>query len=308
MKAGHVILGDWGTTALRLYLVDAKGLLIDSLGGPGVSKVKGNCESLFLELCAPWLKRYSIKRALLSGMVGSTLGWRLADYIVAPVDLHGLADQLLSIETNGINIQIVPGVRALNPFNYHDVMRGEEVQVLGAMALSPALVRGEHWLCLPGTHSKWVRLVNGRLETFFTLPVGELFDVLRHHSTLLMASDVDNFFSEQFDSGVALARSGDCLAQLFQLRSRAVLKEIDQVQQQQLLSGLLIGSDIAIATQKMASAFSGKNPLTIIASYPLSKYYQRVADMFEIQTQCIDGDVVSLAGLQAIEKQAGQAQ
>ena len=74
------------------------------------------------------------------------------------------------------------------------------------------------------------------------------------------------------------------------------------------MSGLLIGSDIAIATQKMASAFSVKNPLTIIASYPLSKYYQRVADMFEIQTQCIDGDVVSLAGLQAIEKQAGQAQ
>jgi len=308
MKAGHVILGDWGTSALRLYLIDAKGLLIDSLNGPGVSKVKGDCETFFLELCAPWLKRYSIKRVLLSGMVGSTLGWKLADYITAPVDLHGLAEQLLSIEANGINIQIVPGVRALNPFNYNDVMRGEEVQVLGAMALSPSLVQSEHWLCLPGTHSKWVRLVNGRLETFFTLPVGELFDVLRHHSTLLMASDVDDFCSEQFDHGVALARSGDCLAQLFQLRSRTVLNEINKVEQQQLLSGLLIGSDIAIAIRKIAGNFSKKNPLIIIASHPLSKYYQRVAEIFDIDIHCLDGDVVSLAGLQAIEKKGGQAQ
>ena len=68
-------------------------------------------------------------------MVGSTLGWQLAEYMRAPVDLLALTDQLLTLQISGLQIDIVPGVTALNPLGYQDVMRGEEVQVLGALSL-----------------------------------------------------------------------------------------------------------------------------------------------------------------------------
>jgi len=303
MSDDYLILGDWGTTTLRLYLLDHTGEIVDQLGGPGVSKVEGSCENVFFELCQPWLNRYSIKRAVLSGMVGSTLGWQLAEYMTAPVNLLALTDQLLTLQINGLQIDIVPGVTALNPLDYQDVMRGEEVQVLGALSLSPALAIGERWLCLPGTHTKWVQLVEGKINTFFTVPAGELFDLLRHHSTLLAATEITESVGDSFDQGVVLAKSGDLLTQLFQLRSRAVLGELNQQQQQQLLSGLLIGSEVASA-QKILS--TGGSAVTIIASPRLSAYYQRVTTAFELDVQAIDGDAVSLAGLMALAAQSPQ--
>jgi len=183
------------------------------------------------------------------------------------------------------------------------VMRGEEVQVLGALSLSPALAIGERWLCLPGTHTKWVQLVEGKINTFFTVPAGELFDLLRHHSTLLAATEITESVSDSFDQGVALAKSGDLLTQLFQLRSRALLGTLNQQQQQQLLSGLLIGSEVASA-QKILS--TGASAVTIIASPRLLTYYQRVTTAFELEVQAIDGDVVSLAGLMALAGQSSQ--
>ena len=56
MSDDYLILGDWGTTTLRLYLLDYSGEIVDQLGGPGVSKVEGICENVFFELCQPWFK------------------------------------------------------------------------------------------------------------------------------------------------------------------------------------------------------------------------------------------------------------
>ena len=127
--------------------------------------------------------------------------------------------------------------------------------------------------------------------------------MLRHHSTLLAATEITESVSDSFDQGVALAKSGDLLTQLFQLRSRALLGTLNQQQQQQLLSGLLIGSEVASA-QKILS--TGASAVTIIASPRLLTYYQRVTTAFELEVQAIDGDVVSLAGLMALAGQSSQ--
>ena len=70
-----------------------------------------------------------------------------------------------------------------------DVMRGEETQLLGALAAR--LGHGDGWCVLPGTHSKWVRLQGGAIAEFATFMTGELFALLSQHGTLAAASAAD---------------------------------------------------------------------------------------------------------------------
>jgi len=67
---------------------------------------------------------------------------------------------------------IVPGYRS--DAVAADVMRGEETQLRGAVGLGVC----NGWVVLPGTHSKWVLLREGRVEQLPTYLTGELFALL----------------------------------------------------------------------------------------------------------------------------------
>ena len=54
-------------------------------------------------------------------------------------------------------------------------MRGEETQIAGFLSENPAF---EGVLCLPGTHTKWVRIDAGEIVHFRTFMTGELFGLL----------------------------------------------------------------------------------------------------------------------------------
>jgi 2-dehydro-3-deoxygalactonokinase len=63
-----------------------------------------------------------------------------------------------------------------------DVMRGEEVQLLGAV--SAGLAPADALLCQPGTHCKWARMRDGAVAAFSTSMTGEMFALLKQHSLL----------------------------------------------------------------------------------------------------------------------------
>ncbi len=96
-------------------------------------------------------------------------------------DVHSLAAGLLRLDTGCGELHLVPGVMQRGALP--NVLRGEETQVFGALELEPDLA-AEALLVLPGTHSKWVRVRDGRLTDFATYMTGELFAVLREHSIL----------------------------------------------------------------------------------------------------------------------------
>ncbi len=60
-------------------------------------------------------------------------------------------------------------------------MRGEEVQILGAL---DALGIDHGIFVLPGTHSKWAVVEDGRICQFHTFMTGEVFGLMRRHSIL----------------------------------------------------------------------------------------------------------------------------
>jgi 2-dehydro-3-deoxygalactonokinase len=206
MDSSVTIFGDWGTSRLRLYLRQGKSVL-DRRDGPGIGSLNGaSPREVFLRLVGDW-REAGPSMALLCGMVGSRNGWQEAAYAPCPAGAADIRERLLHIDADGLPVAIVPGLSCRNALGGPDVMRGEETQILGALELDPALKRGRHLLALPGTHTKWVAVEDGRIAHFVTAPVGELYALLREHSILAKAAPGDDPESpEGFAQGVARDR------------------------------------------------------------------------------------------------------
>jgi 2-dehydro-3-deoxygalactonokinase len=242
MSDGRLIALDWGSTRLRAFLLGADGaVLATRQSEQGASTLSG--VDAFSQALAAVTQGWPALPMLACGMVGSQHGWREAPYAPCPADAAALARQALRVNER---FWILPGL--MHDGAQPDVMRGEETQIVGALALHPELAE-QACLVLPGTHSKWARVEAGRVTGFATHMTGELYALLRQHSVLarLMPADgVSAPSSEGFVAGVDAAREGGALGhQLFAVRTLGLFKRLAAEQLPDYLSGLLIGHEIA---------------------------------------------------------------
>ncbi|MCE9518120.1 MAG: 2-dehydro-3-deoxygalactonokinase [Verrucomicrobia bacterium] len=274
--APQIIGLDWGTSTLRAYLLADGGAIVESAARPwGIQHVPdGNFAKMLSDTIGGWQIRHAGLPIIASGMIGSRGGWREVPYASCPVDPATLAAGLLTVESINGCVHLVPGV--IQRGTIPNVMRGEETQILGALAREPQLA--DHSLAvLPGTHSKWVLVRNGLIESFSTHMTGELFAILREHSILgrparetsLQKSD------EVFLRGLSAARDAKdegISARLFSTRSLFLTGELPAEHTLEYLSGLLIGEEIrsALATQDTASL----PPIVLIGDGALCSRYQ----------------------------------
>lgn len=246
VTTARLIALDWGSTRLRAFLLGADGAVLASRQSEhGASTLSGGAafEQAFAAIRGDW----PALPVLACGMVGSQHGWREAPYAPCPADAAALAEHALKLSER---FWILPGLMhdGVRP----DVMRGEETQIVGALALRPELA-AQSCLILPGTHSKWARVEAGRVTGFATHMTGELYALLRQHSVLarLMpaegASAPSSDATPAFVAGVDAAREGgDALShQLFAVRTLGLFKRLPPEQLPDYLSGLLIGHEIA---------------------------------------------------------------
>ena len=160
-------------------------------------------ELAFDSACGDWLDAQPGLPVIACGMVGSAQGWSEAAYRSTPVDVASLGQALHGIRSlRGVQVHIVPGV--IEQVGLPNVMRGEETQVLGVLqGLGPQVLIG-----LPGSHSKWVEVVEGRITHFDTFMTGEVFAVLSKHSILGRTQQAsEQFQADAFDRGVHVALS-----------------------------------------------------------------------------------------------------
>jgi 2-dehydro-3-deoxygalactonokinase len=288
---------DWGTSSLRAFLIDGQGTVlhraasdhgIQNLPLPGVP----GFESAFEALCGDWLRRWPNLKVVASGMVGSAQGWKEAPYVDCPTDTAALAAHAIRVDSGlGANILIAPGVLHNPAFAAPDVMRGEEIQIAGALALHPGWA-GNACMVLPGTHSKWVRVEGGRIVRFATYMTGELFALLSQHSILarLMpqnATPDEDEADAAFASGVAAARQsgpGDLSHQIFATRTLGLLNRLPAAVLKDYLSGLLIGHELisGLANQRDDAA-----PLLLIGDPALSQRYSHALAVMGITPSAI---------------------
>jgi len=270
---------DWGTSSLRAYWLDGAGEIRETRTRPwGIRHLPdGGFDAALIDITEGWppLPR------LACGMVGSRQGWLEVPYMDLPADTTQLGSAVRSLRANdGLDVHIVPGLR--NPQG-PDVMRGEETQLLGALALRPALIPDSTWI-LPGTHSKWARLRDGAVIDFCTLMTGELFALLRQHS-MLYAGSVDAAVDhDAFARGVIVARdsgSAGALSRLFSARALMLDGELAPDAVPEYLSGLLIGEELR--SSLAANRFRHDAPIQLIGDAALCARYRLAATHFDIE-------------------------
>ena len=291
------IAGDWGTSNLRLALCDAAGAALDVRKGPGAAESRGRHAEIFDTLSADWRREHGELPAVLSGMVGSTIGWLEVPYLPCPAELYELAENPARVRER---VFIVSGMRCSNPLGAPDVMRGEETQLLGARHLDASLEDGARLVCMPGTHTKWVSLHQGMVQEFLTAPTGELFALLCEHSVLVRdkATPMAHVPAD-FERGLAeSARHPEVnlLHRLFQSRSLRIDQQLSAEGAASWMSGLLIGSDVAGALS-LFPELPRASPVYVIGAPQLTESYSRALARQGRKAVCIDGDQAALAGL-----------
>ncbi len=304
----HFVAGDWGTTSLKLYLCAQDGTVLAQASGRGVSALgigTGDQFGIELEqLCRTWPECGSDLPVVLCGMVGANIGWRETPYVLCPADVSDIARQVTRFQTSGRSISIIPGVACSNRFGAPDFMRGEETLVFGAIDRVPELGQTRHLLGLPGTHSKWVRVVDGRIERFCTSIAGELYAALSDHSVLLRgAGRVGETDMAAFQRGVdrvGQQHDADLLQLLFETRSRQLHGDLAPECAASFLSGLIIGSDVAGALGEFSSDPSLTRRVTLVGATELSLLHAAAFAAAGIETVTIDAALCVVAGLKTL--------
>ena len=280
---------DWGTTNRRAYLIGSDGRRIDDMeDGRGVLSVaKGEFPAALGEIT----ERLGDKPLLLAGMAGSTRGWMDAPYLPCPIGLRELAAELVWAEPG--RAAIVPGASYTDE-HHADIMRGEEVQILGASAAGE--IPPDCTVCHPGTHNKWVEVTDGRIESFRTVMTGEMFSLLRNHSILSEHLQQPVEVGEAFRAGVSRGLAGGALtAELFSVRAKSLLGQLGPKDAAPFTSGLLIGADVAAGVGTVS-----RDQVIVMGSPKLTALYAAALREAEREPVEMDGEQAFLAGAKRI--------
>lgn len=293
----QLIALDWGTTSLRAYKLAAGGVVLEQRAlSSGIMQLPktprvingrecaDGFELAFDEACGDWLDAQPDLPVIACGMVGSAQGWREAAYCETPANVANLGKSLQTVVSlRGTRVHIVPGV--IQRSRLPNVMRGEETQVLGVLQNLPIETGADLLIGLPGSHSKWVDVVDGCITHFDTFMTGEVFAVLSEHSILgRTLKQGATFDALAFDRGVQVAQSTDgelgVLSTLFSARTLGLTGELSPTAQADYLSGLMIGHELAALAivQRRRRNTPNLPSIILIGNAQLCARYSRALD------------------------------
>ncbi|MDP5007608.1 MAG: 2-dehydro-3-deoxygalactonokinase [Glaciimonas sp.] len=337
MKQTKLIALDWGTSSLRAYRFDAEGQVQEQRNLPwGImhlpetvagSDPKTGFELAFLHACGAWLAESPQTPVIACGMVGSVQGWCEVAYQQVPIALDKIGAQLTTLQTrDGYTLHIVPGL--IQHTTLPNVMRGEETQVIGALALAAEKKQKQQKLPadvligMPGTHSKWVQVQQHRkllhsmpatIVHFDTFMTGEVYAALCQHTILgrpMQGSEnaADAMANAAFMRGLEVAQTENgrigVLSTIFSTRTLGLTGALDGAGQREYLSGLLIGHEIAALQAHFEEQIRELDPIILIGEEALCARYKTALEVYGMT----DVEVVTQAtecGLWTLAMQAG---
>lgn len=273
------IAADWGTTNLRIWAMDGDRILESRSSSDGMGVLKPD---QYPAVLARVIDGWGKAPVIACGMVGSRQGWREAPYTATPtlVSPHLVAFP-------GQDVWIVSGVKQMDP---PDVMRGEETQIAGLLKRMPTF---SGTVCLPGTHTKWVRVEDGEIISFQSFMTGELYSLLSNQS-VLRHSVGDGNDPAEFMRAVkeALADPTASFGRLFQLRAGGLVGDLTREKAGDRLSGLLIGWELASAKR-----YWDEHEVMVIGAPRLFALYHEALQGIGAASSVMSGEDATLAGL-----------
>lgn len=300
------VAADWGTSCLRVWAISSAGAVLAARAtGQGMSVLSPEDFEPALEASLEgWLLPGRTLPILACGMVGSRQGWVEAPYLDLPSPPLVPGRLVVApVRSGRFAVRIMPGLRQFVP---PDVLRGEETQVAGLLAAEPDF---EGVVCMPGTHSKWLRLRGGRIEAFRTCLTGEMFALLAERSVLRHSVGQSEGVAQAswdapaFAAAVAemLSDPGALMARLFSVRAEGLVAGQVPEAARARLSGLLIGAELAA----MRDWWQGNSTVSVIAAQPLGAAYGTALSLAGVTAKLHDGAAMTLAGLAAARAATG---
>jgi 2-dehydro-3-deoxygalactonokinase len=295
-EAGTFVGVNWGSTNFRAFLIGADGMAIDAYAVPAgvVGLDRDAMASTMNELAARWPDRGPVYA---SGMIGSNVGWTEVPYAEAPAGCADLASAAVATQIGKVTTHIVPGIACRRSFDGEpDILRGEEIELMGLAALGI----GDAWVALPGTHTKWARLENGRVVDFLTSMSGEIFDRLTTKGLLASIVEGEAADGPAFQRGVATGRARilSLGSSLFGARAQVVRGTLAKSDAASYIRGLLIGAEIADAMAVYPTL--GANVIPLIGNRPLCRLYASALASAGLASELIESNAVCLLGFRAL--------
>jgi 2-dehydro-3-deoxygalactonokinase len=289
---------NWGSTNFRAYLIGADGAAIDDYAAPAgvVALDRDGMVTTMNNLVARWPESGPVYA---SGMIGSNVGWTEVPYAEAPAGCADLADAAVPTRIGRVSMHIVPGITCRRSFDGEpDILRGEEIELMGLAALRPV----DGWVALPGTHTKWALLKNGRVVDFFTSMTGEIFDRLTTKGLLASIVDGEAAQGPAFLKGVSTGRARRLSlgTLLFGARAQVVRGALAKADAASYIRGLLIGSEIADATAVYSTL--GDSVIPLVGNRPLCHLYASALHAAGLSSELIDSREACLRGFRALHE------
>lgn len=282
---------DWGTTNFRAFLMTESGECLDKIEqAKGLLSVpKAQFPQVFDLLINHWNSTFGCLPVIMAGMVGSQQGWKEVPYVQAPVSAKDLANNTYSVELlSGHQAKIVSGVSCINQFGNPEVMRGEEIQLIG---LSET-VKGDFQAILFGTHSKNSRWEKGKITSYSTVMTGELYSLLTGSSILGKSLPKQSYNKDVFIKGVSLGNKYPLNHVLFSARTFKLFNDINDEFIHSYISGLLIGHELVLSSKQ--------DKIYLVGSKKLASNYAVALDYLKINFEVIDGEDCFLKGITKI--------
>jgi 2-dehydro-3-deoxygalactonokinase len=281
---------DWGTSNVRVWAMSGSGTVLAEAGSDkGMGKLtRDGFEPALMALIGDWPEGH--KTVICCGMVGSRQGWIEAPYARTPCPATPNGFIVAPTTVPGLNVHIIPGIAQDQPA---DVMRGEETQIAGFLALNPGW---DGVLCLPGTHTKWVQVSAGEVVSFQTFMTGELFATISTETVLRHTVGPDGWDEVAFNAALSdtIAKPERLAARLFSLRAEHLLHRLAPATARARLSGLLIGAELAASRPYWLGQKIG-----VIGAGTVARLYVNALAQQAAPATMANGAAVTLAGLTA---------
>ncbi|PUA16432.1 2-dehydro-3-deoxygalactonokinase [Glaciimonas sp. PCH181] len=314
MQHTQLIALDWGTSSLRAYRLGYRGEVLEQRSFPwGIMHLpavtaeeelafgdKAGFELAFRQACGDWIAAAPETPIIACGMIGSMQGWREAPYLTTPIAIDQIGKTLQAVQTNdGLTVHIVPGL--IQHTDLPNVMRGEETQVIGALAISAEKHKklvDDVLIGLPGTHSKWIRVhqhsSEPMIQHFDTFMTGEVYAALCAHTILGRTMQPETAFefgaddaaNAAFLRGLEVAQTvagrAGVLSTIFSSRTLGLTGALDGAGQREYLSGLLIGHEIAVLRASLEEQAHPPRQIILIGDTALCARYMKALEVYEI--------------------------
>jgi 2-dehydro-3-deoxygalactonokinase len=282
----RTVICDWGSSRLRAFFITSDGKVANRYESDRGVKFLGGRDEAFRDELSKALLQLGVDAGVpirISGMAGAKNGWVETNYASTPAGCRDFSTNHVSLP-GFENARLYGGLKHQRSDGSIDVMRGEEIQVFGVLARHPEA----KLICLPGTHSKWVTVQEGRITGFKTYMTGDLF-----HSLCELSIFAGQIGSREFDRagflhGCRLAGEGNDLNDLFRLRTEYVFGNISETGFSSCLSGFLIANEL--------KAEAVNRPVHLCGSTGLMESYALALEEITVESLPVESDAATLRG------------